>query len=460
MPPKTLSVDLYLRMSEADDQAGVERQETEARAFVEARGWAVRQVFVDNDISASKGKLRPGFEALLKARSEAIVVWHIDRLVRVSKDLERVIELGVNVYACLSGHVDLSNPAGRAVARTVTAWATYEGEQKSERQKAAHRQRAASGKPWWPSRPFGFETDGAHRKVESKALAGAYRDVLAGVPLRRIAAGLNDAGLLTNKGNPWTAMTLGPVLKNPRNAAIVRSLGREMGAAAWKPIVSEDTFRAAVRVLDDPSRKVGAGNAPSNLLTGIATCGKCGADVKTGWRGGRAGEVGAYRTYVCRASSCVSHRGEFTDQLVVDQVIAYLSSTPSGSLQPDVDGDALSGARIEVARLRERASELRLDYADGVFTRAEFLELTARVKARIAEAEFALRSTDGPLSAMLDTEDVALAWKKLPSLEHRREVLNAVVESVALMPRGRGRAPMREEDVVVKFVNDKKPPIG
>ncbi|WP_183069059.1 recombinase family protein [Streptomyces sp. gCLA4] len=82
------------------------------------------------------------------SRPEAVVCWHTDRLVRVTKDLERVIALGVNVHAARAGHLDLSTPAGRAVARTVTAWATYEGEQKAERQALANLQAAKAGKPY------------------------------------------------------------------------------------------------------------------------------------------------------------------------------------------------------------------------------------------------------------------------------------------------------------------------
>src|SRR5690606_41100616 len=138
---------------------------------------------VDNHLSATTAVERPAFERLLKSRPDAIVVWHIDRLVLVSEDLERVLALKVNVHAVTSGHIDLSNPAGRAVARTVIAWANYEGEQKGERQRAASRQRAQQGRPWWPQRPFGFEMDGSHRQDEKEALRGAYGDLLAGKPL-------------------------------------------------------------------------------------------------------------------------------------------------------------------------------------------------------------------------------------------------------------------------------------
>jgi hypothetical protein len=55
---------------------------------------------------------------------------------------------------------------------------------------------------------------------EAQALREAYRAILRGSSLRSVARTLNEAGLLTNKGNKWRAETLGPVLLNPRNAGL------------------------------------------------------------------------------------------------------------------------------------------------------------------------------------------------------------------------------------------------
>ncbi len=118
-----MDVAVYARMSldKTGEGLGVERQEQECRELAARLGVTVSNVFSDNDISATTGKRRPGFEALLASKPEAVIVWHIDRLVRVTKDLERVIDLGIPVHAVTAGHLDLATPAGRAVARTITA---------------------------------------------------------------------------------------------------------------------------------------------------------------------------------------------------------------------------------------------------------------------------------------------------------------------------------------------------
>src|ERR1035437_4060225 len=242
---------IYLRVSQDKTGEGlaVERQEAECRALADRNGWAIREVFTDNDISATTGKRRPAFEALLLSSPDRVIVWHIDRLVRLSSELERVIAMRANVHAVTAGHVDLSNPAGKAVAKTIVAWAQYEGEQKSLRQKAKGKQSAAQGKSWWGKfTPFGFNADGTHHEVEAAALRKAYVDLLNGRPVSRLVDDLNAAGHRTNHGNAWTHVPLRTVLLNARNAGIRIYLGEEQSKCAWEGIVDEATYRSAVRL--------------------------------------------------------------------------------------------------------------------------------------------------------------------------------------------------------------------
>ena len=89
---------LYLRIStdKSGDGLGIERQREDCRKLAEQRGWTVVQEIVENNTSATIGP-RPGFERLLQLMQgrqiDAVVVWHVDRLLRKMTDLERVIEL-------------------------------------------------------------------------------------------------------------------------------------------------------------------------------------------------------------------------------------------------------------------------------------------------------------------------------------------------------------------------------
>ena len=66
---------IYARISadKGGDGLGVDRQEADCRALAERLGWSVEQVFIDNDVSAYSGKMRPQYRAMLDAvRAERI----------------------------------------------------------------------------------------------------------------------------------------------------------------------------------------------------------------------------------------------------------------------------------------------------------------------------------------------------------------------------------------------------
>jgi site-specific DNA recombinase len=85
-----MDVSLYLRLSEDahGTELGIDRQLKECTEYADARGWRIVETFVDNDISATTGAHRPGFEALLESSPAAVLCWHLDRLLRVSGDLD------------------------------------------------------------------------------------------------------------------------------------------------------------------------------------------------------------------------------------------------------------------------------------------------------------------------------------------------------------------------------------
>lgn len=452
---------IYVRMSLDKTGAGlgIDRQEEACRKFCADKGWQVREVFTDNDISATKGKRRPGFEALLESDPEVIVVWHTDRLVRLSRELERVIDLDVNVHGVEAGHMDLSTPAGRAVAKTVTAWAQYEGEQKALRQQLSARQRAASGKAWWSSRPFGFELDGTHRADEAAALVRAYGDLLTGASLPSLARQLNQDGHTTCRGGEWTATTLRPVLMNARNAAVRVYDGEEIGPAAWDAIVPEETWRAAVRLLTNPARRTGGGGAaPRNLLTGVATCGKCGGPMKVGRRGGRAGEAGAYAVYVCRTSSCVSTPAIEADAAVTAMLASELDNPRAREEWAALrrkGGEASRELRIEEATLRSRLDAVAEDYAEGLMDRGQFRAATEKLRTRLAEVEAEVARAEEVtdladavsddhraevlMSFLAMDPDTPDADRAPMNVDELRSLIAAVFERVELLPRGRGQ---------------------
>lgn len=444
---------IYLRISldQTGLGLGVERQEEACRDLCERMGWEVTHVFTDNSVSAVKKRKRPGFEAMIASRPKRIVMWSVDRLVRKGQDLERLIELDVPVHSVAAGPMDLATASGRLNARLLTSVATFEGEMKSERQQAAALQRAKAGKPWWPRRPFGYEMDGTLRTAEAKALRRCYDRLLGGVPLATLATDLNAKGLRTNLGNEWTGMTLRTVLLNARNAGIKVYKGEEIGPAAWTPIVSEETYRAACYMLNAESRKNGGGGPRQNLLTGVARCGVCDDTVRVGYRGRKDAE-GSYPVYVCKGASHISMRVQWVDRFVEKLVLDLLSS-PHGAmlweLGPEGDTDEM---RAEAATLRTRLDMLAESFADGDITRDQLQKGSSRLRERLAEVErgFHRAAASQGLGEVVSASEAVRLWTSFDPSK-RRAFIEALADRIVLNKRPKGQRGLREGDITVTW---------
>ncbi len=427
---------IYVRQSQdkAGDTLAVSRQLAACRDLCSSRDWPVTEVFTDNDISATSGKARPGFDALLASNPKRIVVWHVDRLVRLSKDLERVIDLGVNVYAVKSGHVDLSNPAGRAVAKTITAWAQYEGEQKATRQVAANLQRAQRGQVLWTRRPFGYDRAGSTvRLVKSEAaeIRKAAQKVLKGATVASIAAELNARGVTTTTGGQWSVTSLKRALLSPRVAGRVVSKGEDYGVSGLA-ILDADTADRLAAVLRDPRRKVAPSTQVKHLLSGLAVCGRQGcADAPMFATSNPKGAL----VYRCR--SCYgTRRLDLVDEVVMGVLVGRLSRPDAVDLlRRDVD---LDGIRERVVELRTRRDGLASLLAEGLLTaeavRTQARRLTDEIEALERQVEAAARTS--PLARVLDSTDVAATLGRL-SLLDLRDVLRSLL-TIRIMPAGKG----------------------
>ncbi len=147
------SGDLSRISSDRDgDGLGVRRQVEDCEALAERLGWLVVDRYVDNDISAYRGKVRPEYRRLLDDIAwhaiDALLVWHADRLHRHPRELEDFFEVidaagGVKM-ATVSGETDLGTHDGRLMARIQGAVARKESDDKSRRMKRKAEEQAAS----------------------------------------------------------------------------------------------------------------------------------------------------------------------------------------------------------------------------------------------------------------------------------------------------------------------------
>ncbi|RUP29754.1 MAG: recombinase family protein [Mycolicibacterium sp.] len=387
---------VYLRQSldKTGDELAVSRQRELCHQIVSQRGWTVAGEFVDNSISASDArKNRPGYNALVDAydagKFDALVCYDLDRLTRQPRQLEDWIDAAEGRGLALvtaNGEADLTTDGGKMYARIKAAVARGEVDRKSARQKASAKQRADMGRPWWPSRPFGYSDNHGTdlHPAEAELLADAYRQVQVGHPLNAIANAWNDAGVKTPKGNIWRGAQVRQVLIAPRNAARRFYDGVDVGEGTWPAIVDVETWRSVVAILENPARRRGATRGRKHLLSGIAVCGECGTPMGSGVASATREK---FQVYICKGCFRVSRKASDVDEWVIQHVAARLARPDALTALERRDRPDVAALRAEAATQRARLDELAELIADGTMTAAQFRTANERVKARIAELE-------------------------------------------------------------------------
>jgi site-specific DNA recombinase len=293
----------YVRMSKdkAGDEHGIANQQAALDRHAEARGWTITRRLSDNDLSATSGVRRPGFDEAMRlveaGQADVVLCWAVDRFVRRIAELESVIgrfQAAGCKLAAVSGDLDLSSDAGRTVARMLSVIAQGEVERKSERQKLASSEAAAAGKRWTGCpRPFGFGADHVtHEPAEAAAIRDAVAALLGGSTISAVAREWNARGLRsTQTGKALTRSSVNTILRNPRLAGHSVYRGEIVGTGQWDAIVNLGQWEAVCRLLDAKDRTIVDKHGKTRrvrlrteagvrtLLGGVARC-QCGNTVQ------------------------------------------------------------------------------------------------------------------------------------------------------------------------------------
>jgi site-specific DNA recombinase len=442
---------IYARLSKdiAKTGAGVERQLADARQLAHLRGWAIIAEHVDNDLSASGKRVRPGFEALIEdvrsGHADVVVAWAWDRLSRNRRDQLRLIEVGQEARAIValvrgSGDLDMSNANGRFVADMFAGISRQEIDAKSERQERAGIQRAEAGLP--PARrAFGYNQDGTLHPVEAPAVAETFALLLAGSTVVGLTRHLNVEGHTTTRGRPWIDSAVKCMLRNPRYAGERYYRGEWAATGEWEPLVSAETFAAVQAILDDPARRASR-PARRYLGSNLFLC-WCGARTKTTYANG------GNRVYVCRARRHMQRNAEPVDKVVYGVIAAWLRRPDN--IKKLAEHKSAQGVvtklRQDAIGLRARLDTLGLDYAEGHLTGREVAQARQRIEANLADVESKLAEAGrgSALSAVIGADDPGDAWLGLP-LDRQRAVLAEVV-TVRILKGKVGRGSFDPETV-------------
>src|SRR5471030_3492752 len=148
-PAKMLRAGLYARVSTTDQQT-LPMQSRALLEYVARRGWTVSLQVREVNSGAAKREAREKLlEAARRREIDVVLVWRLDRWGRSVTDLLATLQelehLGVG-FVSLTEALDLTTPAGRAMAGLLAVFAAFEREVLGERVRAGLAHARQNGK--------------------------------------------------------------------------------------------------------------------------------------------------------------------------------------------------------------------------------------------------------------------------------------------------------------------------
>jgi site-specific DNA recombinase len=365
---------IYTRISKNNPNVPkVEDQEAMCQKLAKAHGYEVVEVYTDDGISASKFLNRPGWNDMLRdvsgGKIDVLVLQSDDRFTRQMLEKETLAlacaSAGVTWHTVNEGTIDPSTAEGGLRSGLNTLLASYETKRKSERQRQANDAVRDKGLPLaGGDRPFGYEDDKVTlRPAEADLVVQAYRDLTSG---KRTLSGIrtqwNRDNVLTTRGKPWDIAKVEKMLRRPRNVQHVQHRGviLEGVIGKWERLIDDETYAAALVLLNDPKRRLTKVHEQKWLLTGLASCGPCGEVLKATTRNNEK----VYRCAVHDHQGVdrggvrhVSVRTHVLDAVVRDAVLSALLMSPVEGLG-DPDTSALNRLHVRLGALREERARL------------------------------------------------------------------------------------------------------
>jgi DNA invertase Pin-like site-specific DNA recombinase len=458
------SAAIYARQSIDHDQ-GIADQMADCRALAEREGWTIGAEYVDNDVSASKGKPRPGYIAMLAdiaaGKRDGLIFTHNTRLHRSTRELDDFIGAvgDLPIRSVRAGTYDLTTANGRYMARQLGLLAQFETDLLGERLARRFLQNATEGKPH--GRPaYGWRRlDG--RDIADPVEAPVVREIvarlLAGESVSSIAAWLNSSGIVPPRhgkkdaGDGWTRSTVRQIALRPSNAGLRVHRGQVVGMSQAESLISEADHKRVVVLIRDPNRQSRKGNRPTHLLSGLAVCDLCEQPVeRQGLNDKRPGRnrIPIYLCRDCLPEDDAVARGEAPkgarrawsvrraqepiDKAVSEAVVRRLS-------QPDAAGlFAAPGADTDGLMARRREIEADLDALTDMLTSREigqrqFARASATYLAQLDDIDDELARTSPVDLTDLAGPEAAARWAAAP-MDRKRAAVRALM-TVRIKPR-------------------------
>lgn len=464
-PAGRRDVGIWIRVSTEDQVRGEspEHHERRARAYAEAKGWCVAEVYRLEAVSGKAVMGHPEAQRMLKdvrdGRIAALVFSKLARLARNTKELlefaEVFREVGADLVS-LQESIDTSTPAGRLFFTMIAAMAQWEREEIVERVRASVPIRAQLGKSLGGAPPFGYQRiDGrlALHPEEAPVRKLVFELFAEHKGRRTVAKILNQRGYRTRRGAKFSDTTVmnfltDPIAKGTRRTNYTSSPQR---AKRWEfkpetdwvmqpvePLVSEDLWDTCAAIIGEKRMKNRPQRHSVHLFAGLAYC-RCGRKmyVRTG-----------YPKYVCDGCRNKIPIGDleavFREQLrnflvSPDDIAAHAAAANERMREKE---NLLEVAREELRRIAASEDRLFDLYNSEALSRDDFVRRHAPISERRRQVEEKLPALEAELDllrmdelvrddAIAGARDLFSRWEIMDASE-KRQIVEAITDRIII----------------------------
>ena len=276
----------YRYSSHRQGEQSIEGQRAEAERWAASHGYTIIKEYADRAMTGTnddREQFQLMFREMERLHPAVLILWKVDRMGRNKE------EIAFNKYRCKKAGVKVAytaesipnTPEGVILESVLEGMAEYYSLQLSQNIRRGQRVSASKCQSTGGNRPLGYRTGPDKRFEIDPEGAAIVRQVfdryVAGETQAEIVRSLNEQGLRTLHGKPFTHNSLRTMLKNEKYIGVYTYKDEVRVDGGIPAIIDEETFQKAQVMLKVNKRAPAHKWAKADyLLTEKLFCGCCG----------------------------------------------------------------------------------------------------------------------------------------------------------------------------------------